>query len=254
MSHIIWALVGAVLAAPFGHWTFTNRRNLLLSAKCSLLLRKRRIRVSCSSALRIVDSRGHYLLAQTRLRRETFGPFGGVFKYSEGARNKFDLIGFEEQVTNQPTTERDLRGFIPAPSVSSFIRWFRSGIARESDTECIKRELQEELSEIGLANLTDSIDKLEFIFVREVLEPPVVVEHLGYMQLRIFRVLELDTRVGAAASLREELLKTSKTNERLILATADQIRLGRAGGLIGHHAGYLFTKSRVRPNEPEFES
>lgn len=252
--HIFWALIAAVVAAPFGHWTVTNRHNLLLSTKCSLWLRRQRVRVSCSTALRIVDRSGHYLLAQTRLRRETFGPFGGVFKYSESAREQFDSIGFEEQVTNQPATERDLRGFIQGSSVARFLRWFRGGIGRESDTECLKRELHEELSEVGLAVLDHYVDELEFEFVREVIEPPVIVENRSHMQMRIFRVFDLDTRVKAAASLREELLKSSETNDRFALATADQIRLGRAGRLIGHHAGYLFTNARVRPNEPEFES
>lgn len=254
LKHIIWAVVAAVLAAPFGHWTFTNRHNLLLSAKCALLLRRRRVRISCSTALRIVDRHGLYLLAQTRLRRETFGPFGGVFKYRESARSRFDEIGFEEQVTNQTATERDLRGFLPASSVSNFLRWFRKGIGRESDTECLKRELREELGEVALSDLTQLVDELEFVFVREVIEPPVDVENAGHMQMRIFRIYELDTRVEAAASMRDQLLRRSQNNDRLVLATSNQIRSGRAGRLIGHHAGYLFSNARVRPNEPEFET
>ena len=255
MDHLLLALLAALVAAPFGHWSFTNRHNLRLSARCSLLLRKRRVRMSCSTLLRIVDDPGRYLLAQTRLRKETFGPFGGVFKYAENTRAQFDKFGFEPQVTNHPTAERDLRGFLLGASVSNFMRWFRKGTGRESDTECLKRELHEELAEIGLAELATGLEKLEFAFVREVIEPPVWVENTGYLQMRIFRVYGLDTSNQSGASLRDQLLKRAETNDRLVLATDDQIRSGRAlGRLIGHHAAYLFTKLRVRPNEPEFES
>jgi hypothetical protein len=258
LNHLLLALVCAVVAAPFGHWTFTNRHNLRLSARCSLLLRRRRVRVSCSTLLRIVDGPGRYLLAQTRLRRQTFGPFGGVFKYFESARTQFDKFGFEPQVMNQPNTpgiEHDVRGFLSGSSVSSFMLWFRKGAGRESDTECLKREFREELAEVGLGGLVPTVESLEFAFVREVIEPPVRAEHGGYWEMRIFRVYDLDTSNRSGIDLREQLLGNAAAHDCLVLATADQVRSGRAHGrLIGHHAAYLFTNRRVRPNEPEFET
>jgi SMODS-associated NUDIX domain len=260
LDHLLWALVFAVVAAPFGHWTFTNRHNLMLSARCSLFLRRCRIRVSCACLLRIVDESGQYLLAQTRLRRETFGPFGGAFKYFENARAHFDRFGFEPQVMNQmngPGIKHDLRGFLWGSSVASFMRWFRRGTERESDSECLKRELQEELAEVALPELVPTVEGLEFAFVREVIEPPVCVEHTGYWQMRIFRVYDLDTSSPSGILLREQLLRKAEANEWLMLASADQVRYGRVryengSRMIGHQTGYLFSDRRVRPNEPDF--
>ena len=84
--------------------------------------------------------------------------------------------------------------------------------------------------------------------------PGVPVENRSHLQMRIIRVFDLDARNKAAAHLQEQLLRQLGHNERLILATANQIRNGRAGRLISHHSGYLFTSARVRPNEPEFEN
>jgi hypothetical protein len=152
------------------------------------------------------------------------------------------------------TGEQDLRGFLGGSSVSRFMRWFRTGTGRESDRECLLRELREELVEIGLDDLVPLVDGVEFVFVRDAIEFPVKVANAQYLQMRVFRIYELDTSSRSGAALREKLVQSAENRDRLVLATANQIRSGRAHGrLLGHQAGYLFTNRRLRPNEPEFE-
>jgi hypothetical protein len=249
LEHIFWALLFAFLAAPFGHWTYTHRRDLWLSAKCSLLYRKRRIRISCAALLRIEDEAGQYLLGLARLRRGTLGPFGGAFKYSDKGKAQLDKLGFEQQVMNEidgPGIERDLRGHLRGASVAGFLRWFHSKTGRENDTECLRRELCEELAEVGLPALVPLADSLEFTLVREVIEPPVRDVSADYWQMRIFHVCDLDPGSPGALSLRQQLLsEAKKAISDLKLASADDIRRGRlrdgsGSSLIGHQAAYLF--------------
>lgn len=95
MHHVLWAAFFAILAAPLGHWSFSNRRHLILSATCALFLRRKRVRVSCAMLLRIVDSSGRNVLARTYRRPELFGPFGGAVKFLDSATPFLDTLGWE---------------------------------------------------------------------------------------------------------------------------------------------------------------
>jgi hypothetical protein len=260
MRDIVIAIILAIFAAPFGHWAFVNRKNLLLSARCLLLLRRRWIRVSCAALLRVSDDSGQYLLARTRLRRDVFGPFGGAFKYAPAAAKEFDKIGFEPQVVHRRTgtgIERDLRGFLRGASLPAFLRWFRSAADRENDSECLTREMREEFVEIDAPNLALLVQNLEFNLIREVIEPPAPTHNENHWQMRILRVCDLDTKNPDGKALRDALMREAGVNPNLTLVGAEEIRLGRSQqqgdrGVLGHHAGYLFTADRVRPDEVAF--
>jgi hypothetical protein len=168
MVDIMWAVIFAILAAPLGHWAVINRHDLKLSLRCLFFLRKQRIRISYAALLRI-EYAGQYLLVAGRLRKGSFGPLGGAYKYFREAQTDLDHIAFEPQVLSQiagPGIEFDLRGFLRGRSVPKFMAWFRGGTGRENDSECLKRELREELGGAGLTEFVADVEDLTFTLVR----------------------------------------------------------------------------------------
>lgn len=185
-------------------------------------------------------------------------PFGGAIKYFEKATPQLDRLNFEQQAVGQPNAlgiDRDLRGYLRGSAVSSFMQWFRRGAGRESDSECLRRELREELADVGLPGLAPVVESLDFVVVREVSELPVLAEQTSCWQIRVLRVYDLEPTNLSGISLREQLLREVKANSRLALASADDIRHGtvRDGTgtrMIGQQSSYLFNNHPVRPNQP----
>ncbi len=118
--------------------------------------RDRLLRVSFSALLRIRDE-DRMVLFQTPARPDTFGPPGGVFKYFDPATPALGRLNFrvEQRATAEDTTRSDLRGFLPYSSMKGFQRWFATGAYREDATECLRRELLEELAEVGFPGLAE---------------------------------------------------------------------------------------------------
>jgi hypothetical protein len=252
----ILAAVFALLFAPLGEWVLKKRKMLALRVRLWTHLRGRSLRVSCSALLSIGSGSG-YILARMLRRRDALGPFGGVHKSSLAASAELYELGFVPQSISHPSAHAiagDLRGFLPSEKLPDFLAWFHEGIHRESDSECLRREVREELHEIGLPDLAPDVDHLEFRFVREVLEGPYFIQGDERWQVRIFRIYELDTDSLRSRQFRERLLDHTNTTENLSLASRTEIRVGRVRGhAIGHHAGYLLGQRRIRPDLPSFD-
>src|SRR5713226_2417216 len=105
------------------------------------------MRVAFSALLRICEG-GRYLLIRNLHRPQTFGPFGGVYKYYGGAKKELDEILFRPQDLGPGSDMKDdLRGFLPRKNLVRVDRWFAASHERESPGECLRRELTEELKE-----------------------------------------------------------------------------------------------------------
>jgi SMODS-associated NUDIX domain len=224
--------------------------------KCKLINPSEEMRVAFSAMLRITDGSG-YLLVRNLHRPETFGPFGGVYKYFEDAIPQLDNITFNPQIFGpSDDMKQDLRGFLPRKNLPKLLRWYRSGNNRENYNDCLCRELKEELKEVALLKSVKPPNILHFRLVRSVLEGPERVPGQTYTQFRIFEIYDLFPTTSHIKRFIKRLLKEASEHPDLLTVTAQEIRTGRArdGGVIGHHCGYLISHKRLRPDTPMFVS
>jgi hypothetical protein len=204
------------------------------------------VRVSFCALLRFRDD-GCYVLFHTPSRPGTFGPPGGVFKYRASALTRLDRLGFREEARPEALSEdmrHDLRGFVPARSAPGFALWFAKsgGIGRESATECLRRELTEELGEVGHPELIPDVAELDFIHVRTIRLSPHRELGSAHLHMRRFEIYDIDPRSEAAVRLRNQLLELARdpSSPNIAGAGVRDIEYGRcAEGLIGGHSGFL---------------
>ena len=228
LARVKWRFLGCRLRNPYGD-----------------------MRISCSALLRIeVDD--SYILIRNVHRRGTFAPIGGVFKRHPESRAALDVLEFRPQAVS-PEMVGDLRGFVPRLKTGAFDAWFQSGVDRETAAECLRRELTEELHEIGLASVGVPAG-VRFRGVRVVSEGPDPVEGHPFTQFRQFAVYELSPHDSSAHSFVRDLMDRGKDHDGLLVASAKEILLGRSsdGRHIAHHAAYLFQTRRVMRDEPMF--
>ncbi|HEV2639912.1 MAG TPA: hypothetical protein VGX23_32565 [Actinocrinis sp.] len=214
----------------------------------------RTLRVSFSALLRVRD-RGQIVLLRTPARPETFSPPGGVFKYFEPAAPELERLGFHEERTG-PRGEAarfDLRGFVPYRARGRFRRWFAAGAFREDAAQCLRRELAEELAEVGFGRLAGRLRGLALRPVGCTEEGPDPVPGKPYLQLRHFEILELAPAPGHGVALHRELLDLARDPavDSVIGATADQVLHGRtAEGIVAPQSALLFFSRRVHADVP----
>lgn len=247
-------VLGHVVAQSLDH-LFRGRIWRIRLLPCSLLSRSDDIRVSFSAFLRMRDGDG-YVLVRSLHRKEAFGPFGGVYKYHTSAARELDAHEFRPQCVGGSTDmERDLRGFIPRRRLLGLTGWFDSGEDREDASICLKRELSEELGEIRVDGSLPPIPQLlSFRLVRRVYEGPARAAGQTYWQYRVFDFFDILEHSDEVRRFVHAVIDAARTHNDLVVASSHDIVTGRApdGRLIGHHAGYLFGRRRVRPDEPMF--
>ncbi|NYD48028.1 hypothetical protein BJY14_004011 [Actinomadura luteofluorescens] len=224
-----------------------NRRDLRLL--WGAVPYRRTTRVSVSALLRIRDD-DFCVLFHTPYTSGSYGPPGGVCKYRSTAEPDLERIGFRPQrVAREGDPMRaDLRGFVPRQKLPAFARWVRKGADRESGPECLRRELVEELAEIGHPELVYGIEKLDFMLIRTVVDGPHRVPGRDYRQIRFHHVYNLVTNDSRAVELRERLLELGRdgSEEYVICASGDDIIQGRQGDhLIGSHTAFLIGARKV---------
>ncbi|TMR06993.1 hypothetical protein ETD83_02300 [Actinomadura soli] len=217
-------------------------------------MRAREVRISFSALVRIRDDDRHVLL-HSPSRPGVFNPPGGVYKHFGPAARLLESWGFRpdrpEPLAND--LHHDLRGFLPGKSIPAFERWFLSGAYRESATECLRRELAEELNEVELPHLVPHVRRLTFSHLRTTTTGPEPVAGKDYLQLRRFEVHDLCVGDAAAHQLRIELVRAGAdvSVPLVICATSAEIRDGRhRRALIGGHAGFLSGDRRYLPDLP----
>lgn len=218
-------------------------------------LARNELRVSFSAFLRI-SRIGLYPLIESSRRPMDFGPFGGVYKFRDNARVDFDSWFFNPEETRE---ENDLSGFIPAYNLRKIVDWFCSGKDRETAVECLTRELNEELEEIGLPELKPKIANLKFRPVRTTWHKPKQVPDQSFHVFRIVDVMTLvDGDVGVEDFVNSLFERIAESNldeaagQSVILATHKEIDncRSRLGLLIGTHTQYLFHGLAEGPEPP----
>lgn len=211
------------------------------------------IRVAFSAIISLQYD-GLYLLVRNLHRPETFCPFGGVYKYNDAAKVFLDSIDFRPHILDGKDMCYDIRGFIPRKNLGSLLKWYHSAVDRESYTECLQRELEEEFAEAGIPLST--LKKMQFRHIRSVEEKPRFIESENYYQFRIFEAYEIISNNTGTCDWIDKLKNLIETNRNLLLATTEEIKHGRSktSQLIGGHTHYLINHKRYRGDDPMFNS
>lgn len=245
LIHLLATELGQVVHAA------VRRRRFIT---CSLVRRDEEVRFAFSALLRLgVGS--SYLLVRNLHRPETFGPFGGVYKYHDEARVLLDRLEFRPQHAGPGSDMRnDLRGFIPRRSLPALVRWYTKRREREECSDCLSRELREELAEIGISRSVKPPRSLTLKLVRNVAEGPEKVPGQGYTQFRIFEVFDIANTDKSYTRFLKQVGQAVPTSPHLLSVTPEEIIVGRARGgeVIGHHACYFLRSRRIRPDSPMF--
>ncbi|MET9452519.1 hypothetical protein [Streptomyces cinerochromogenes] len=250
MWEAIWTGLLVALLGWAAKVLWTNQRRLRL---LSVPLRPfQEVRISVASLVRIQDD-DRFLLLHSPLRPDAYGPPGGVVKYHPAARPELDRLRFREELRVDQRMRNDLRGFLPAVSVPGFVRWLDRQQNRETALEAVRRELAEELAEIGHPELADGIDRLHFTHVRHVVDGPLAVPGRSYRQLRFFDVWDLDPDVPQAVRLWHGLLAVAAdpAASGAVLVTSEDIMHGRHQRFyVAPHAAYLMGDRRYHADLP----
>lgn len=247
----IWTGLLVALLCWLASVLWTNRARLRL-LRLSWLWPFGEVRVSVASLLRLQDD-DRYVLVHSPVRPDAFGPPGGVVKYHPAARAALDRIGFREERRMDSRMRSDLRGFVPRWALPRFARWLDQQDGRETSLECLRRELAEELREIGHSELASDIDRLQFVAVRHVLDGPLKAVGRPYRQLRFFDVWDLDPSTAEALRLRDALvaLAADPAEDGAVCVTADEIMHGRSGrAYIAPQSAYLVGDRRFHADLP----
>lgn len=231
--------------------------NILSSISTNVTLRiykpNAEIRVAFSAILKIQKD-GEYILVRNLHRKETFCPFGGVYKYKDDAKSFLDEIDFRPHILPGDTDMiGDIRGYLPRKNLSKLLRWYNQSICRESYTECLIRELKEELTEVGI-HIHKFPGNIQFRHVRSKIERPRYLESIDCYQFRIFEVYEILSKSKQENSLLNKIHASIQTNHDLISVSSDEMKRGRsdAGYVIGPHSYYLLNHKRYRDDDPMF--
>lgn len=215
------------------------------------LTRSRTVRVSFCALLRI-RAGDCYVLFHATSRPGSYGPPGGVYKYDDQGEIQ---LGFQDEPKPKALSSdmrRDLRGFIASGATRAFVRWFDSGRGRESATECLRRELTEELAEVNAPELIPDVATLTFALVRTIRQPLHSEPGSNLLHLRRLEIYDLKVADDeTAARFKRQLLERAEDPavEHIVGVDARDIRHGRCNaGLIGGHSAFLIgTKSAHTP-------
>lgn len=226
VEKIVGGIVVALLTGV-GRLLWANRKHL--SLLWVLFTPFGRARVSVAVLLRVHDE-DHFVLFASANRPGAFGPPGGVVKYQESAKRTLERLGFEPEGRNREVMKHDLRGFLGALRVLGFARWLSKETDRETATDCLRRELVEELGEVGHEELIPLAREVGFRSTRRVIDGPLKVPGESYRQIRFFDVYDLVPDKPEAVRLRDALLELAADadEQRVIGVNRVEIARGRA--------------------------
>lgn len=253
VTGVLASLIAAVIFAAAA-FLWRHRSNQLLRHPNLLFSRKVRIRVSFAAILRIKDDDCFVLFRASS--RPSFGPPGGVFKYNPAAQRELDRLEYQDEARPKIVGERrrrDLRGFIPARSMAGFTHWFKQDVDRETATEALRRELAEEVAEVGHAELAADVAALTFIRVRTVEEGPRREHRSEYFTLRRFEIYDLDITNEPSLQFQRKIVHIARdpSSPCIICVSAEDISHGRCNNdIISGHAVYLFGNKWFRDPLP----
>ena len=248
-----WEVVAEELAVRTGKLLLKHIRAPRF-VSTSLLQRNEDVRIVYAAQLRI-ETGGRFVLVRNLHRPETYAPFGGVMKFYPEARPALDCLQFKPQdLGPDEDMVNDLRGFVPAKNLPRMLRWYDRGADRETAADCLARELREEMREVGISSRVKIPRRMRIRPVRTVCEGPKKVEGEAYRQFRVFEVYEPVPSDSRAMSLMKRLGQLAREEAGLCVATAEEIKHGRASDacVVGQPSAYLISERSFRGHDPFF--
>lgn len=249
------ASTGISKVVEFGAEWYKENRGFI---GCRLINPNQDARVVRSVIVCIKTEDGLYPLVKNLHRPETLAPFGGVYKYFAGADDFLNRIEFTPHyLGSTDNSEQDLRGFIRRKNLPKFHKWAERCSGRENANDCVHRELEEELGEVGIKL---RVPMLRLIPLRTVKEGPKYHGEVGYTLHRVFDVVSLDTSHAASRKFAHDLILKARQRFKeqihpdVEMVTPAEILEGRSrsGRLIAHHANYFFTSRYQGSTSPLF--
>jgi len=193
------------------------------------------VRVSFAALLCLAVD-GQYILFNTG----RVGPPGGAFQYLPSAASDLAEMGFQQERPNVS----DLRGKLTGGALPTLLRWFatNAGVHREDGTTCLRRELGEELAEVGFGEFSSLTERMRFEMVRRIVEHrPATTPHHSH-QLRQMEVYISTAGCDQNQRLVDRLveLAVDPAVTTVMAVTASDIEAGHSGSTrIAPHAAYL---------------
>lgn len=219
-----------------------------IELRCRMRLRRRNVRVAFAATLKLSHNERWFLVRIPSSRHpDTFGPFGGVVHHRHPSfLNAINFVPDPEATTfvDGPRSDPDdLRGVVEGRNLPALCRWWRlDPREREATSDALIRELNEELTAVGLSRLCESISDLSLRPVRDAFELYPVTGLAYDFQYRHFVILEAAPSSRPNARFAQELAAALDGNSHVVLASVDEIMRGktRTGERIAPHAAYLF--------------
>jgi hypothetical protein len=247
LANLLWvAVLGIILTRGI------LRNDAWAAFRLGVLSRRSTVRFSASAVLR-VDQGSEYLLALTPARGQSvayWAPLGGVFKFRETGRGFLDQNGIQMHwlAGSDGDMRDDLRVKMTGRNFFRFIRWFQRGQDRETVTETLRREMGEELGELGLTLLAGQVGGLQFEVVRIARTGLYKTKTEAFYHYRIFYVCDL---VGRTCADFTRELSRSTLPGKLEFIPQEEITHGAHNGIhVGSHAVFLFSDGPYRQGVP----
>ena len=207
-DNIISFILGGLLNAIVG-----NYKHILLWIR-SILNYNKEIRISYSYIFRIKIDNKYLLIKGNRI--DQYQPVGGVYKYYDSFKDKYQKWEIVSEKNSDFFEEKDLRIFIKGRYVMDFLKWIESNQNRECD---YKREFIEELINPKYLDLS-VVDDIEFEFIRRVNNGIHYSQHFKCKEILIYDVVVLN---NLSKNIQDHLITIASSNKNLVFVTADDI-------------------------------
>lgn len=229
-NSVVGFVVGVILT-----WIISSRKNIRMNLE-AILNYNREYRISASYLFRIKVENSYVLIKGKRINQ--FQPIGGVYKYYDSFKDKFDKMELRaESNSSNFYDEQDLRIYIKGKYLNQFLRWFNSRKNREYN---VNREFYEELVDADILREV-SFEKIKIEFIKNVTTPIHKSSHFNCKEILIYDIFDVDFMDDIIVG---QLVSYAQNNDNILLVEWDNIlreciTINNTSYQIGAHAKYI---------------
>lgn len=229
VASVISVIVGAIITS-----IVHNKEYWKIWLK-TLLSRNNEYRVSFAYLFRIRIEDKYLLIKGNRINQ--YQPVGGVYKYFDSFKGKYDDWEITHEKDKDFYENGDLRIYIKGKYLNDFIKWIDTNQNRECDC---KREFIEELVHPGYVALTD-LSLVNFEFIKRINSGIHYSKQFKCKEVLIFDVYEVNCLSEDSVAKLQEI---SKNTNDLVLASVDDIerqciQVNGVSRKIGEHTVFI---------------
>lgn len=185
---IACSIIAPIIAFAFDS-ILKNYKNIKLWISTSTIYCRKKVRMSMSYIYRIKIN-DKYLLVKNSKWKDQLQPVGGAYKkLSNDLRRLEEMFQWSEDDKLETTgvKKNDFRGYIPAPKVIEFLKWFKTGKNREVSHW---REFCEELIRTDILSY-DDFPHVEYSYAGSVVTPLKDSKLFGCKEILSYDVYDL---------------------------------------------------------------